>query len=311
MTQVLDIVKGALRSAGALESGEVPDSDSALDAMGMLNDMVAGWANARMMISYVTSIVFPLVPNQKEYTIGPGGSMGAVFTGSISGFILTVTAVTSGAIALGQTLTGTGVTAGTTIAAFGTGAGGSTFGVGTYQLNISQTAAATTITGSYQRPLRINSAFVRVSTLDYPVATMSVEDYELIGLKSLNGPWPRGLYYRPSMPLGTITFWPNPSSGEIHMFADTVLSQFYSLSDVLQLPQGYNLALRYGLAELLLPEYGRGSAESSELIIRYAAEGRALIKRTNMQPQQTMKFDPILLQGRAPDAGWILSGGFK
>lgn len=308
--QVLSIISSALRTIGALESGETPDADTANDAFNLLNDMLAAWSNDRMMIYYTTAVVFPLTPNVQSYTIGPGGSIGAVFTGSISGFVLTVTSVTSGSIALGQTLVGAGVTAGTTITSFGTGAGGSTLAAGTYNLNLSQAVASTTITASYQRPLRINSAFVRVSGIDYPVAPISLEDYETIGLKNLNGPWPRALYYRPSGPLGEITFWPNPSSGEMHMFADTILGQFNSLSDVIQLPQGYNLALRFSLAELMLPEYGRSSEGGA--IMRYAAEGRALIKRTNMQPQQYSRFDPMLM-GQTPviDAGWILTGGFR
>lgn len=311
MTTPLDIISGAMRAINALESGEVPDADSANDAFILLNDLLATWANSKMMIHYTTDIVFPLVPNVKDYTIGPGGTVGAVITGSISGFTLTVTGITSGAIALGQTLSGAGITAGTTITSFGTGAGGVANGLGTYTLSASQTVASTTIQAYYQRPVRINSAFVRVATLDYPVAVMSIEDYELIGLKTLNGPWPRGLYYQPSIPLGNLTFWPNPSSGEMHLIADTILGQFNTLADVVRLPQGYNLALRYGLAELLSPEYGRASHDSFAVIAKFAADGRALIKRSNMAPQQNSKFDPMLLTNQRNDAGWILSGGFR
>jgi hypothetical protein len=311
MTTPLDIVSGALRSIGALESGEVPDADAANDAFVLLNDMLATWANSKMMIHYTTDIVFPLVSNLKDYTIGPGGTVGAVITGSISGFTLTVTGITSGSLALGQTLSGAGITAGTQITSFGTGAGGVANGLGTYTLNTSQSVASTTINAYYQRPVRINSAFVRVATLDYPVAVLSIEDYEQIGLKSLNGPWPRALYYQPTMPLGNLTFWPNPSSGEMHMIADTILGKFNTLSDVIQLPQGYNLAMRYGLSELLSPEYGRASREATQMIMKFAADGRALIKRSNMAPQQTSRFDPVLLTHQRNDAGWILNGGFN
>lgn len=310
MTQVLDIVNSALRTIGALEAGEQPEPDQSNDALVLLNDMIASWSNSRMMIHYVTELIAPLTPNVKDYTIGPGGTLGSVFTGSISGFVLTVTSIQSGGLALGQQLAGAGVTAGTTITSFGTGAGEAANGGGTYRLNISQTVGSISITGSYQRPLKINSAFVRVSNIDYPVAIINLEDYEMIGLKSLNGPWPRALYYQPSIPLGNITFWPLPSSGEMHMFCDTVLGQFNSLADVIQLPQGYNLAMRYGLAELMMPEYGRGGSDSAAMVSRFAAEGRALIKRTNMLPQQMMTYDRALLTGPRVDAGWILSGGF-
>jgi hypothetical protein len=70
----------------------------------------------------------------------------AVVTGSISGTTLTVTAVTGGALGIGQVLTGTGITAGTTITAFGSGSGGT----GTYTVSPSQTAGSTTITVALQ-----------------------------------------------------------------------------------------------------------------------------------------------------------------
>jgi len=68
----------------------------------------------------------------------------AVVTASIAGTVMTVTAVTSGNLAVGQTLTGSGVTAGTTIVGLGTGTGGA----GTYNVSASQTVASTTITGA-------------------------------------------------------------------------------------------------------------------------------------------------------------------
>lgn len=312
MTSALDIVTRALRAVGALESGETPDSPTANDAFDMLNDMLAQWSNERMMIHYTTSVNFPLVGGQSSYTIGPGGQAASVFTGSSSGFTLTVTALASGGIALGQTLVGTGIASGTKITGFLTGAGGAgANALGTYTLSTSQTAAPTTITASYERPLRVNSAFVRVSGLDYPVACISLEDYEMIGLKSLGGPWPRTLYYQPAEKLGTLTFWPVPSGGEMYLFCDTILGAFTTLADTVQLPQGYNLAMRFGLAELLLPEYGKLDPTTTQIIRDYASQGRAMLKRTNMQPQQVVRLDSALMnRGGVTDAGWFLSGGF-
>ncbi|MFL9904267.1 hypothetical protein PQR71_40120 [Paraburkholderia fungorum] len=59
-----------------------------------------------------------------------------------SGGTMTVTAVGSGAIGLGDALSGSGVTAGTAVTGFITGSGGT----GTYAVNIGQTATSTTIT---------------------------------------------------------------------------------------------------------------------------------------------------------------------
>jgi len=72
-----------------------------------------------------------------------GGTASAVVTGAISGTTLTVSAVTSGTLAVGTRITGTGITAGTNITVLGTGTGG----VGTYTVSASQTVLSTTITG--------------------------------------------------------------------------------------------------------------------------------------------------------------------
>lgn len=66
----------------------------------------------------------------------------AVVTGSISGTTLTVSAVTSGTLAVGMLVVGTGVTAGTRITAYGTGTGST----GDYTVSVSQTVSSTTLT---------------------------------------------------------------------------------------------------------------------------------------------------------------------
>jgi hypothetical protein len=66
---------------------------------------------------------------------------GAIVTGSISGTTLTVSAVTSGTLYVGQTIQGTGVTADTMITALVSGTGGA----GTYTVSTSQTVSSTTL----------------------------------------------------------------------------------------------------------------------------------------------------------------------
>ncbi len=65
-------------------------------------------------------------------------TVGAVVTGTIAGTVLTVSAVTSGVLHVGQTIQGAGVTLGTIITALGTGSGG----IGTYTLSVASTVAA-------------------------------------------------------------------------------------------------------------------------------------------------------------------------
>jgi hypothetical protein len=321
MTQPIDIISRALKDIGALEAGETPAPADAQDAFDMLNDMLDQWSNEQMMVFYKTEIIFTLTGGQTQYTIGPGGQIGGTITGSISGTTLTVTDVSDGAIALGMTLTGAGVAPGTKIVRFGSGAGGNINSDGTYTVSINQTVASTTMAAYYERPLSINSAFVRVNTnsngqpilnggLDYPVTILNLENYELIGLKTLNGPWPRALYYQPTEALGNITVWPNPAQGEMHIFADTLFQRFQTINDEIVIPQGYSMALRWCLAERLMPMYGKANPAQMAMINGFANHAKSTIKRTNMKPLQVARFDSALIVGKRADAGFILTGGF-
>lgn len=324
MATPLDIITRAMKDIGALAAGEVPTADEAQDGLDMLNDMLEQWSNESMMVFYRTEIIFNTIQNTVQYTLGPGGSVGASFTGSIAGNVLTVSAITAGAITQGMTITGTGITAGTKIVAFETGAGGNVNEAGTYLLNTSYASplSSRAITAYYERPLTIESAFVRVATmqggsnvaggyLDYPVAVLSLEEYEGIGIKQLNGPWAKAVYYQPSELLGTVYCYPNPAQGELHLFTQTIFRNFGGLTDDIQFPQGYNMALRWCLAERLMPMFGKVNQIQLAMIGNYAAQGKATVKRINMQPPKVARYPDALMMGRAKDAGFIMDGGFR
>lgn len=74
--------------------------------------------------------------------VGAKNTAAAVVTGSIAGTVFTVSAVSSGTLAVGQTLIGTGIADGTRIASLGTGVGGT----GTYNINLSQTVGSESVT---------------------------------------------------------------------------------------------------------------------------------------------------------------------
>jgi hypothetical protein len=89
----------------------------------------------------------------------------AVFTGSITAGVLTVTAVTSGTIGIGMTLTGTGVSTGCVIKALGTGTGG----VGTYTVT-AVSVSSTSITGTAPA----NAVQIVATILDSEIVSDSV-----------------------------------------------------------------------------------------------------------------------------------------
>jgi hypothetical protein len=73
-------------------------------------------------------------------TLGPG----FVGDGSIAATTLTIATATSGAVGVGSVIVGSGITVGTVITALGTGTGG----IGTYTVDISQSASLTAITAA-------------------------------------------------------------------------------------------------------------------------------------------------------------------
>ena len=328
MPTPFDIISGALKDIGALEAGEVPTADAAQDALNMLNLLVDQWSNENMMVFNIQEIIFNVIPGQIQYTIGPNHTtpnfIGAQYTGSISGNILTVTAISSGAVVVNQYLSGTGITEGTKIISTLTGAGGNVNEVGTYLLNITYPTgvASQLIQAYYAKPLNINSAYVRINTsqssgspiltggIDYPIGVLALENYNSIGLKTLNGPWPKALYFNANEDSGNVFLWPSPSQGEVHMFAETLFRNYTSLYDDATLPQGYTAALRWCLAEHLMPMYGKSNPALLGLVSNFAKEAKATLKSTNMSPMRVSRYQDALLMSRAKDAGWILTAGF-
>lgn len=92
--------------------------------------------------AFTTGVKYTIASLGTTNFVTIGGTASAVVTGSISGTTLTVTAVSSGTLAVGAYITGTGITAGTNITVLGTGTGGT----GTYTVSASQTVSTTTIT---------------------------------------------------------------------------------------------------------------------------------------------------------------------
>lgn len=85
-----------------------------------------------------------IVDGAYRYTWYISSPAAAVFTGSTSGTTLTVTSVSSGTIAIGQSLYGIGILPETVITALGSGSGGT----GTYTINRSQTVASTSLSSA-------------------------------------------------------------------------------------------------------------------------------------------------------------------
>jgi len=127
----------------------------------------SGAINSSGTITSSTGTLYPLVSATAVSTATTS------FTASIASTTMTVTAVGSGVIAVGQLITGTGVTAGTTILAQLTGSAGST---GTYTVSASQTVASTTITVVGLDFYNIPSTAKRITVMINSLSTNGTSD---------------------------------------------------------------------------------------------------------------------------------------
>lgn len=111
----------------------------------VLHNLGDFWAKTKT-VATVGQKVFSSVTDGTISAGAAGATLsdGAAFTGAIAGTTLTVSAVASGTLAVGQVISGAGVTAGTTITASGTGTGGT----GTYTVSASQTVSSESMTST-------------------------------------------------------------------------------------------------------------------------------------------------------------------
>lgn len=323
MTTANEIIRRSLFDIGVLTSGENPTPEEASDSLIMLNDMLDAWSIEDQLIFNSTEIAFETPVNTTEYTIGDGGSIFTSMKGTIAGDILTVTQLISGSITQNMTIRGTGIAAGSRIIDDLTGAfGRGNLALGTYRLDRNSTVpVAIDIRGFYERPTVIDKAYVRVSYslnntlnygqyIDYPVDIMTLDQYQGIGIKALPGPWVKAIYYNPGQELGQLYIWPNPGLGELHLFVKTLFTAFPTLTTDLNFFKGYVMAMRWNLAELLMPMFGKQSNTQAQMITMMARKHKANIKRLNQSPVNLLRIDDQLIQGKSRDAGWVLSGGF-
>jgi hypothetical protein len=72
-TSARTLIGDALRTIGAVASGEQPTADEASDAFRRLNDLLESWALNRLLTTTTRRTTHALVVNQGTYTLGPGG----------------------------------------------------------------------------------------------------------------------------------------------------------------------------------------------------------------------------------------------
>ena len=319
-TTALDLITGGLRNIKVLAAGETPGGQESADALQVLNDLLESWSIDHLTIYSVVENILDFTAGQYQYTIGnPDGGTFSGTTVAGSNVVSGVTIPTTLAIGSSVYDTKNGgqglIPAGTTILSFG---GGIVTMSNNALANSSGSDVITfTVPGNFAipRPLRITNSFTRITAsgstgLDYQIDFEGGRDkYTAIGLKGIQAPWPVVGWYNPTFPLGNVYFYPNPSGfGELHLFTDTILSDFDSLTQLINLPQGYARAIKKNLALELAPEYGK---QPSAMLVRQAADSLGMIKALNSIPAVQAFYDRDIVRANRTDAGWIMHGGFR
>ncbi len=155
------------------------------------------------------------------------------------------------------------------------------------------------------RPSKIESCFVRVSDIDYPVELIDRDRWFGIPDKTSTSDIPMYAYYEPSLTTGTLLVWPVPNAASsLHIITWTTLSELAALSTTVTLPQGYERALAYNLAIEVASEYEKPVAAS---VASIAVESKAAIKRANIRPMLAV---PDLVYAVSGQRSNIISDGY-
>jgi hypothetical protein len=321
-----DLITGGLLNINSFSPGQQLSPQIADQCLIVLNDLLDSLSTDQAFIYTQVENKTAWIPNQYKYTVGnPEGQNPGFFLGNVSQGSAIITNVGVPAeLAVGASLTDLQ-------GAIPVNAIVSSFSAVANTVTMNQVALFTpsgldnvtyTVPGqmilsngiAMARPLRLRSGFTRVTGgvangLDYWFDVQnSMDRYNEIGFKGVPGPWPYLLAYQPTYPLGTFWVYPCPAAAnEVHIFTDLILSEFTLTQDV-DLPQGYSRALKKLLALELCPIFGK--TPSPQLTLQ-AKEARTLLEEQNSSPVVTLRYDSDLVYSRHTDASFILDGGFR
>ena len=133
------------------------------------------------------------------------------------------------------------------------------------------------------RPNQIVAASSSIAGVDSAVEIVDAAGFEAVPEKGLLSIYVKKLYCDYMLPTASIYLWPTPRiAGNLEMFITSPMVLFGTLTDSVNLPAGYETALRFNLALALAPEYGR---PIDQLVMAQAQNLKASIVQLNVQNQ--------------------------
>jgi hypothetical protein len=129
------------------------------------------------------------------------------------------------------------------------------------------------------RPEKIESAFIRQGSVDWPLEQYTFDQYDAIAVKANQGQ-PQYFFYDPAYPTGTIYFYFVPSSTyTVYLRTWKRLQSFASLTEDMSLPSGYERAICWNLAVEMFPQFMDGEVPGT--VLRQALLSKGAIDRFN------------------------------
>lgn len=139
---------------------------------------------------------------------------------------------------------------------------------------------------------------------ELPVEIITQDRWAAIPTKETESTFPTMIFQENSYPLDRLNLWPIPSAAiKLILWSWKPLSELSNVNTVIELPPGYDRAIRYNLALELCPEYGK---EASPTVATIAVEAKENIKRMNIKPIEMVVDNAIL--GIGPKSFNILTG---
>src|SRR5215471_116011 len=115
-----------------------------------------------------------------------------------------------------------------------------------------------------ERPIKIEAASVASGGIDSPLAVVDSAGWEQVAEKQMQSVYVKVLYCDYAYPTSSVYIAPIPRlGGSLEVWIYVTIPQFATVNDSIDLPPGYEDALRYNFAVALLPEFPRSQADPS------------------------------------------------
>lgn len=128
-------------------------------------------------------------------------------------------------------------------------------------------------------PFDMDNVRIYRGSTDLPMIQMSRQEYFSMPNKTAQG-YPTQYYFDRQQATATLYVWQAPDStgGTIKYTYRRVIDSIITAADTLDLPQEWYMAILYGLADQLIPHYGRADSNNAKLVLAKAPAYYSVVK---------------------------------